>query len=460
VPRLAPDDLRARCESARHRPTLVLGPHVPEPQVSFFETRAKMFPGRVRCVQPNGGSPDLSPRERLRDLAKRHRNALVVVNDDREKDFYAGAGVRTTRVEPAHSGFRVVAIEDLLPQLPGRLEDDDGMQMLPEPEIENRYRKVMGWGGQKSDERWTHRIREADEAGTPVTFRLDWLLVEWGGRAPQADEIERAALQKAISILRKSARPDDDVRLDFICVHAGRALALCTGWGDLARSRVGTHVTVHDLSTFEPLVLALVRICEGLNPYGEGGAFDLSAELRAFETGIQLGFTTEAIRQAVCALHEKGNMCEGTAVGRGPDLDAKVCALLDDLLGREMVLPASRASVVRLLELVRRAPLLHLRADELHMSALADIGTGNLLRLEVTKYPGERPAAVRLWSTRGDTDAKTLDGGDVRVSWERSFDPFLEGTSLSTVERRRKAVADEARRSAWVTTDRREQDLA
>jgi hypothetical protein len=95
------------------------------------------------------------------------------------------------------------------------------------------------------------------------------------------------------------------------------------------------------------------------------------------------------------------------------------------LRGREILLPESRASLVWVLDALRCAPLLHLRSEEHRSTVLADIGMGNVLHVEITKYAGEKPAPVRLWSSSAESDVTTLDGRDVRVTWRRRFEPLL-----------------------------------
>lgn len=136
-----PEKLRALIDAALARTTLILHPQVPEAVAAFLHKRQEA--DAYRCVQVDGAGGNGGVREALRDAATSARNAFVVVPNDRDHDFFQGADVRTTQVEPASPGYKLVALPDLIRPLQPKLHDDDGMPMVPDEATEGSYRERM-----------------------------------------------------------------------------------------------------------------------------------------------------------------------------------------------------------------------------------------------------------------------------------------------------------------------------
>ncbi len=440
---LDPTELRRLAEASRARPTLVFGDHIAENRRLFFEKRATAFPARLRCVRCDGASGG-SAREALRDTARKYRNSYVIVDNDRDREFYAGADVRTKHITGDPKGFSIAGIPEISLQRPARTDDDDGMPMFADAKLEAEYRR----GGKADQAKWTERIRQADAEDTPVTFRHDWLLEARGFVPPNAASIENAALALAAKAeqLRKHGRmwtePRADPHLQYLWWHRGRVLA----FPEMTYGRdAAAPVPVHDVTTFRPIVEKLANVFRGMNPCGAGPVlFELSAETAAFaeETGLVLNFTEKAIRSTFAQWTAIPTRRDGgTRIHRSPEDDQRVRKALDEILGRPFDVPLSRASAVWMLELVRNAPLLHSRIDESQMEAIADLGTGNMLQFAIRRFASEGPTSMRYWSRVGERegrDDEVLDGGDIRFTWWKKWlDETLEGTSLKVVERRR-----------------------
>lgn len=436
--------LRAIVDATMNRPTIIFSNHVPQPQRLYFEKRATRFPAKLRCVTVDTAPGSAPARELLRDEAKKHRNAFVVVGDTRDNDFYAGAGVRTTRIQEIPKGFRIQEVPEVSLQRPARTTDEDGMLLVQDEKLEASLRQVARYGGLKDsdDAKWAKVIADADAEERPVTFRHDWLMQNRGNSPPSVSAIEQAAL----TISAASAQLGDEGErierrskaregLDFLWWHQGRVL----GFSENAywRSRAAP-VEVHDVTTFAPLIEKLRNAFAGMNPYAtKDPNCDLSAELAAFEeeTGLALHITPTVVRQTFQAWvgHPRG-MLEGAPVRRSAAHDDRVNRALDEILERSFEVPLQHASVIWMLQLVRSARLLHGPADKNEMEAVADIGTGNVLRFVIRRFASEEPTAMRYWDGgRGDS----LDGGDIRITWWKLFDGTLEGTSLKVVGKRR-----------------------
>jgi len=94
--------------------------------------------------------------------------------------------------------------------------------------------------------------------------------------------------------------------------------------------------------------------------------------------------------------------------------------------------------VIWMLQLVRDAQLLHGSTENGVLEAVANIGTGNVLRFSIRRFASEEPSPLRYWVDRRES---SLDGGNLRITWSKLFDETLEGTSLKVVERRRAEAA-------------------
>jgi len=314
--------------------------------------------------------------------------------------------------------------------------------MVPAPEVEHEVRMCVREKRSWHEDKWARRIAEADAEGAPATFRVDWLLGWWRANRPSSETLAQIALTIATG-------GDGSKELDFVWMRGSRVLALCAkNEGSDARILAADHVEVHDVTSFTPLVNALRRTCEGLNPIREGGKVHLAAELEAFEaeTGIRLEFPIDAVRAAIAPPRRlEWALVEGSTVRQGRALDDRARAVIDDFLGREVVLPEDDADIVWVLELSRTAPLIHTRADDTRLTFFANVGTGNVLRFDVLFFPGEARMPVQRIAGIGLAPF-TLDGGDVRLVWQRSVHEALAGFVPPALARRRKIAAAAAAR--------------
>ena len=129
------DDVRRRIESERQRLTVVLDARMKEDRVRFFQRRAQLSEGKFEIALPKvNGSAD-GARDAMRDLAIKSRNPVVALNSERDRDFFAGAGIDARAVIKQAPGYRLEGLEGLTAPLPPRLFDDDGMPMVPCPNL-------------------------------------------------------------------------------------------------------------------------------------------------------------------------------------------------------------------------------------------------------------------------------------------------------------------------------------
>lgn len=450
-----PEKLRALIDVALARPTLILHPELPEAIAAFLLKRQES--GAYNCTQVDGAGGNGGVREALRDAAKSARNAFVVIpNSSRDHDFFEGAGVRTTSVVPANPGYKLVALPDLIRPLDPKLFDDDGMPMVPDEAIERSYRERMTDDYHRhasrpvsEDDDRVRAIRMADAEGRLVTFRLEDLEGRYGWQ-PSPEAIKTRALQDALERVypekakerRRYHSSDKGEEEPWVWARGREVLVL--GPESAAVKAIAAHHNLHCVKSFEPIVEALAKLMPTLNPNGEGGSLDLSSELEAFETetGIKLDIQMTDVR-ALLAPNGKASFADGESVRVSPEADQRARGLLDDVLGREFILPNEQAPTLFLLQAVRSAPMTHL-ADENSVSVLANIGAGWLMRFDATTFSGEEPGPVRMVNWDRYSHAGSFDGGNIRFSLKPVFEKHLEGNVLRSVGRRREEEAARA----------------
>ncbi|MBE7481643.1 MAG: hypothetical protein HS104_16890 [Polyangiaceae bacterium] len=453
-----PEKLRSLIDAALVSTTLILHPALPEAVAAFLLKRQES--GAHKCTQVDGADSNGGVREVLKDAAKSVRNAFVVIPDSsRDHDFFEGAGVRTTRVEPANPGYKLVALPDLIQPLAPKLHDDDGMPMVPDQAIEQSYRESLNPASRdpygrprerpSEDDPCVRAIREADAEGRLVTFRLESVQRRYGWQ-PSPEQVKTRALQDAFERVfperakERSSYHSHEKRQEEQWVWAKGRAVLILGPETAAVKAIAKHHQLLQVESFEPLVAALAKVTPTLNPDGDGGTLDLARELEAFEAeaGIALDIQMSDVRK-VLAPNGPARFADGESVRVSPEADQSVRALLDDILAREFILPNEQAPTVFLLQAIRSAPLAHV-ADKNSVSVLADIGAGWLMRFDATTFNGEEPGPVRMVNWDRYSRTGTFDGGNIRFSLKPVFEQQLEGSVLRSVGRRRDEEAARA----------------
>jgi hypothetical protein len=432
--------VRRALEVSLRRPTLVLHPSLQERARAFFLKRSRIAPHTFACVEPDG--PAAPTCETLRDLARGKLNPIVVLPGEADRGFFKGAELATTLVEPTETGFRISAMPDLIAPLPPRLKDADGMPMLPDEGLERRYRsrmeRINGSRAHIEDDelKWFDTIREADEEGRKVTFRADWLL----RTSPSEQELRRWVLESVSAKLASARRSNRQPSLDGQLWLRGCEFVALRAAGTALTATIAAHHPVHDLVTFEPLVDALAAACARINPYRQGGSLEVDAALAAFaaETGLPLRIDIDMLRTVLVDARARGNFRSGASVQCSRDADVAFRAVLADVLGREFVLDCERAHVLFELQAALAAPLVHVEPDAgWDRSALANVGKGYLLRIDVAAFAGESPQPIQEWTRENEW---VLDGGNVRLrlGYIRGQVTTLKGTCDPGLVRRRR----------------------
>jgi len=283
------DEVRRRVEAEKRRPTVVLDPRLDRRCLRFFERRAELSEGELDVAVPEQGGDAEAVREAMRQLAAEVRNPVAALSTKRDLDFFRGAGVNARLVIQDMRGFHLDGMEGLTAPLPPRLHDDDGMPLVPWPELEDSCRAMVEDRDRnrhapppsEQDRESIERIRAADAEGREPSFRLERLASPPSGRELAA-MVLHAVFEDQPERAHRTPRADDS----YIWFHRGRIMAI-GGRRSLLLEAVRRHHEVADVAAFGPLVDKLKRIAAGMNPCGEAGDFDLDPELQALreETG-------------------------------------------------------------------------------------------------------------------------------------------------------------------------------
>lgn len=428
------DALRTDCERERSRKTLILHPQLSTDRKAFLVKRAELSAGEFVCVEATSAD-----RDALRDLAKKSRNAVVVLVNDRDSEFFQGAGVGTSTLEPASFGFNLVRFSALTRPLPAKLRDDDGTLMLPDTETVNHYRNTRINRESYVRQHGAHlfppsefeqgveaQLEQAKLSGLEPTFRAPMVFSVWGV-VPERDDIVRLLLDAATTPLRQThpIAPLNIQRREFLWVQGGAVLSICKPT-TTRRDQVAKYHPVHEVTTFDPLVAALSKLIAGLNPLGWSDGPVVLPELTAFveETGLKIDLGLGTLRNL--AFNSRGSVdTTGWVAARKDEAAAaRVRQATDELLGREFSLPEDKLLMVFELELLKEASLLHLPSTENRLEFMANGGEGQFARGCVRFFPSEPPQPVRYVY---DSGFGGLDGGNLSVALRWGFRDAFHG---------------------------------
>jgi hypothetical protein len=463
-----PEEVRQLIDVSEKEVTLVLDPRLPENVVAFFRARCSEATPRVRLVEPAKEDDPKKEREGLREATTPAKNAVVVMNDSRHEEFFAGADVRWSRYSCQQTGFEIEALPHLFPRAIARKADTDGTPMVEDADLEHRCRQALshqvaaGEHGREGGLRaLVARVQAADAAYEPVTFRID-AVVAARGRAPKLDDLLSAAIEKAT---HDPARKPYSVEHLYLWMHERSVLSLRltthTSHSSSAASvpaedsdylAIKKHTPIHNVTTFQTIVDAIKQHRTSVNPRRDGSTsrpLDVSAELEAFkkETGLVLTIPEEKVRQAIRSPSRfvTGRKCRVSA-----EADQVVQDLLDDVLAREFEL-RSRSSTFEEpwlpheLVAIRDARMVHIEADAGQHEFWAHLGGGELRRVRIHQYAAEHPTSMQQAETNDSNyrQDSMLDGGNIRIEWSREKTDVLRTVDLATSEQRRRDDDDD-----------------
>jgi hypothetical protein len=472
---------------------LVLDPALPEPARAFLKEREAHAGGAYACREvPLEGLAAPPERtavlDRLREMAEREANALVVAADGKDAMFFAGAKLPFTLVKHHPRGIVLESAPDLVPlptPLPPPLFDEKGEPLMPHAELEQVARKETAakhswdYGLQPDDVRhdWTApdclfrshgrdhlfpgaedlnalsraiwRASSADQpASFPVHLVLRWHLRGQGVRLLMVRDLADG-YGEAFWVVRSGI---DGKLADHVCrilVGSGRATIL---WSH-QRQILGVGSRVDPIAELlaphhaiaQPA--ALLRWKEALdtwNPWRSGGKDGLA------ESGRWTSLRDDALR-------ELGFPIDGT-VAWWREHVAQRCArpLASARLASPEEAQSAQEALAMLaercwkiegwnlawplrLDAASRARLATLPGHGEHeaIHVVANMGAGRLLRIGVVRFPGEEPTEIVKYGR-----ALEMDGGDVHLWFEELADTLLEGSARPAPERGRRETDD------------------
>lgn len=491
---LAEADLKAAAEKT----VLVLHPDLPKEVVQYLNARADDPGAAFSCVEVNrkpadGNAPEI--RVAMRDEAKKHRAALVVLPKREEEEFFLGAEVPTTLVTTNPRGFLLEAEPELVTFPPVQAPElwKDGKPRIACSELSNLFlnvwtepRDVNRWGRRDQEEECAARLRKLDEdignlygryalsesqrirreylEGYEPTYPLGsawpYLALRHGLPKLQPDfgtaVLETDPSRVDAEFVAKLLAAEQPTRT-LIWAWRGRLFAFGADSG-----RVQDALSEFHRVEVPPSLAVLSAAPSNVNPWRAVEQTSpnwarLKAQV-ADETGLDIQ-----------PLAREWRSREESTVPASPDrLTAKVLrgepagavrATLNRLAERTFDSQPEHATAPLWLDRASRAPLLNLELpDGLHV--LADLGGGRAMRIVIREF-GEEPSVVAVakaadYSTSTHSgynrpiDCYTLDGSDFRAWCFPMYDELLEGPFLRP---RRNAEAAEAARDAYYDDD-------
>lgn len=435
-------ELRNLLAASEQEVVLVLDPKLSVEVVTFIHARVSTAASPIRIVQLPREDDSKKEKELFREAASQGKNTVLVMADSRLGEFFDGAGLTWSVIRSEQTGFKILALPDLFPPAAAKTKDTDGTVMVVDAELERTCRDNISGRATSQPPSYMGqpgglgplivRVRQADEAYEPVTFRLDHV-VRARGVAPQPEHLVSAAIWQGTNKIPENPRVSS-----YLWLHEGvvRSLDLIVGEGD--RSDRGRRTEppaaapawlsqVRSATTFEPIVDAIRAYRDSVNPHRDGSGsepIDLSAQIDAFEkeTGVSLTIEAAVVRKAVG--HQE-NYDPGSTIRYSPEADTRFRQVLDDLLARDFVLRSGDEWLLHELQAIRDARLVHVDGADGHPTCVAHLGGGYLATVYVRRYARESAVAVR--KVPALLPVTVLDGGDIRISWERTKAEALAG---------------------------------
>ncbi len=437
----------------RDQPVLVLDSKLPDAQREYLLRRGQELGSyAIACLSGAG-------REELRDEARRHRHAIVVLSDDTDRLFFDGAGVDVSQLTAHPRGFTLTTAPETVP-LPAApppplwsgqtpLIPDAALtevlvaaelpletSLLPNPDIHaehDRYAFKRRFIERNPDLRRLVEdhpavLRDIATAAARATTR---------GEIPSY-EIDAVWLFRRLRFGAPPARFFIDYHSDS--TRAKTAMRAALGWSDETVVwthgkriyAVGPDVAAiaaalkphHDVE--QPATLtALTDEWRTCNPWPDASnsPWRQQRETILRETGLDLGVVHAEMKQH---LEPKRDPCSSS--GRFPD-DRALVAIRSRLaapLNRHLLLPKRSRPYYFLLNRLRSAPLVQLdTGDKNLLHVIADLGRQTTVDVWVRTFTDEPGAAEFI------DDGSTIDGGDFRmwISADTHHPDWLRGPS-------------------------------
>ncbi len=411
---------------------LLLDPKLAEEVKAYFRKRADVTGCPFKCVEV---PDDEERRNSLRDRARDAGHGAIIALKDRAADgqFFDGAQVRVSTVEPALTGWLLKDFPEAVPLPPApapTLWDDACGPLIPDAKLE---RELASWGkgpkgyGERGAVRsypidvWLERNRDLSRPGV----KFDWL-------TPQdiAADGGRSARQLGMALVALAC--GRDAGGVFLWRHGRRLF------------RIGEPTpAVMEVEKYHPLeeptaaVVAIAKAVATRNPWrAEGWAEVEDAVLEA--CGVSLA---PVLRGPTDQWHPELAVQVGCAFDGAPEAhfvssDAAVDVartFLRDLAQRDM--HSSLDEHAFLFEAMADAPLRCAKATgRLQHSIRLNMGAGRLIHLMAYRFEAETSGPLCYVS--GKHSPMEFDGGDVRLRLLNRYAENLEGTHL--VPRRRR----------------------
>lgn len=377
-------------------------------------------------------------RAGLRDEAKQHSIAWVVVADGRDAEFLEGAGVNWTSVASVPRGWRLEKLPDLVPvppPHPPRLFGTAGVPMVPCEELVARLSSKESY----HLEDLSKRVQAMKEVSEVPTFTLEDLLRAekayhdlFGWQRPH---VTGAGAQLTDELIESGAY--------LWTTPASEPGGQGKVFGD-ARHRMAKLFAEHH-------VLHPARAVDELQRLKAGSPFDALAKAPESLVFDGIGISGAAMRwarTAIIAMNPDLEELNHKSVEVRQELEPQAREVWKAIRRRNVVVPRRSAWIGHMLSACDQAPIAVLRADkDVLLDGVFSLGAGRMISVVALRLTGEPKATLNFYNAE---DAKwspqrpgypiplhfQLDGGDVHLwFWDGYAEP-LEGTAIPARTRR------------------------
>lgn len=404
------------------------------PEVATF-LRAQQAAAAYRVVDHQA-----QDRVGLRDEARQHSIAWVVVADGRDAEFLDGAGVNWTPVASVPRGWRLEKLPDLVPvppPRPPRLFGTAGVPMVPCEALVARLSIKETY----HLEDLRKRVQAMKEVSEVPTFTLEELV-----RAEKAygDLFgwQRTHLTAAGEQLTDELAESGAYLWTMPADEPGRQGKV---FGDLRHRMAKLFAEHHELHP--------ARAVDELRRVKTGSPF--SALARSPDSLVFDGVSISAAvgrwaRPAIIAMNPDVEELNRKSVEIRQELEPQARQTWMAIRKRNIVVPRRSAWIGHMLAACDEAPVVVLQADkDVLLDAVFSLGAGRTLSVVARQLTDEPKATLNLydaesqdlrWSPVRPGDSSPLhfqlDGGDVHLWFWAGYAEPLEGTAIPARTRR------------------------
>jgi len=363
-------------------------------------------------------TPDVSKREALRRAADDREDAIIGLASPDDLAFYEGRKRRASVIEWTPRGWTLRQFPNLIhlppPTAPEMWSRKD-RPLVSHPALDAAVERGDG----RDLTSLQHRRYQCVQRGQVPSYELEhakrWIEEQCGFSFELATNFGHPislSIEEVMGKARKNRMWIFDERIHVLGPNA---------------SQLAPWLVPHDVQDANAIVETFHEALKTKNPF-----VDISADGHCIDFKQALEQHRKEVTDATWRPDHPVDV-----LGFDQAAEVRARTVLRELAERPWSVPRRDASIVFWLQRAAVAPVRLLAPGaffDLHV--IASMGGGRVLRIQLARFPGTRPTAIQ--ATRKDV----LDGGDVRVWLNSTYDEMLEGEPSATTARRRRREDD------------------